>query len=110
MVEPERPPALADIAQESKQDFDWGRTIGAFFLTLLAIPFLFAATCVPVGFVAIAAREPYAVPIFVVYGVLFVGFGIYKAVNTDSVGMRWAIVATLIAAAIYATTVFLPVH
>jgi cation transport ATPase len=110
MIEPEPSSTPADDVEKSQQDFDWGRVIGAFLLTLLAIPFLFAVTCVPVGFVAIAAREPYVVPIFVVYGVLFVGFGIYKAVRTDNIGMRWAIIATLIAAAISAATVFVPVR
>ena len=93
---------------EPHEDSSTGSKIAAFVVTLIAIPFLFVATCVPVGFIGMASGTP--VIVFGIYGVSLVGFGIYKAVRTNNPGIRWGIIAALLAAAIYAAVTFLPLH
>jgi hypothetical protein len=82
---------------DPKDEYPLSGKIAAFIVTLIAIPFLFVATCFPVGLFAMGMGSPTVTIIFTVYGVLLVGFGIYKAVRTDNPGTRWAIIVAMIA-------------
>jgi hypothetical protein len=93
---------------EPEDGITTGEKIVGFILTLIAIPLLFVGTCVPVGFVALGTGLP--IVLFGVYGVIFVGFGIYRAGRTDNPGIRWGIIVALIAATIYAAITFIPRH
>lgn len=81
-----------------------------FVVTLIAIPVLFVATCVPTGFLAmgVGSGDKTAFWFFGVYGILFVGFGLWRAVVTKNPGVRWGIIVALAAAAIAAVLWFIP--
>jgi hypothetical protein len=95
--------------EEPEDYLPLGNKIVAFVLTLIAIPFLFVLTCVPVGFVALFG-QPAIVPIIVfsVYGVAFVGFAIYRAVRTENPGIRWGIIVALAAGVLCYAMIVLP--
>lgn len=97
MTEPEQPPSLADIVPRPQETFSWGRVIGAFFLTLLAIPLLFVATCIP--FAEMGVLEHGAKAFFTLFGTLFTVGAIIVAVRTSNPGMRWGIIFAIAVAA-----------
>lgn len=79
------------------------RKVGAFIVTLIAIPVLFIGTCVPVGFMAMAFNRDMVTPVvvFTIYGIAFVGAGLWRATVTKNAGERWAIIVALVAALIW---------
>jgi pyruvate-formate lyase-activating enzyme len=83
---------------EHDDEMPVGETITAFLVTLLAIPLLFVATCVPVGLVGMGSRHSDIA--FGLYIVAFAGFGIFKAVRTRNPGIRWGIIVGSIALAL----------
>jgi len=76
--------------EEPDDEIPVGETITAFLVTLLAIPLLFVATCVPVGLVGYGSEHSDFA--FGSYIVAFAGFGIFKAVRTRNLGIRWGII------------------
>ncbi|MDE2182360.1 MAG: hypothetical protein KGJ78_05010 [Alphaproteobacteria bacterium] len=93
-------------------DIPTSHKIIAFILTLIAIPLLFVFTCVPVGLVSLAGAQIPNVTtiIFVLYGVVFVGVGLWIAIRTPNPGIRWGIIAALAVAAVYAAITYVPGH
>lgn len=82
-----------------------GEIITGFVLTVFALPFLLLATCVP----AVGATYfigPAIATILWVSGL--VAFGIWRAVVTTNPGVRWGIIAIIMASAIFAVVWFLP--
>jgi hypothetical protein len=82
-----------------------------FVLTLIVVPVLFVSTCVPVGFVAIGMDDAFSsrtIPIFTIYGAVFLAFAIWRAIVAENPGVRWGIIVALAAAAIAAVLWFIP--
>lgn len=88
--------------------------IASFVVTLLAIPFLFVGTCVPVGLIAIGTSTSHELTawhapeiIFTIYAVVLIAVLVGWAIRTSNAGVRWGIVTTLVVAAIYAADRFI---
>ena len=94
-----------------------GKIALSFVLTLIAVPVLFVATCVPVGYVSLAVMawgahifkngERYnpilaLAAIIALYVLVFIGLGVRKAVKADNPGIRWGIVLAVAALAVIA--------
>lgn len=75
------------------------RKIIAFVLTLIALPILFTATCVPVGLFAGGATGGSSVMAAVIsFIALFTAAAIGVAIRTKNPGIRWGIVVYLVLA------------
>ena len=74
-----------------------GKIIIGLLLTLLALPFLLVATCIPAVWTAQIAGGLFAM---VVWAALTIGIGIWRAIVTKNPGVRWGIILLLVAAAI----------
>lgn len=81
--------------EEPKEQFEWARVVTAFLLTLVAIPALFIATCIPVGFIG-DQFGPMTYPIvFAALGIVIAIVAVMRAANP---GTRWGIIVAVAAA------------
>jgi hypothetical protein len=79
--------------------------IVGFVLTVFALPFLVVGTCLPAIGVTYITGPAIAVVAWVV-GVLT--FGVWRAVVTKNPGVRWGIIAIIVASVIFAALWFFP--
>ena len=82
-----------------------GQIIIGFVLTVFALPFLVVGTCLPVMSVGHFIGPAIAVVAWVVG---LVAFGVWRAAVTENPGVRWGIIAIIIASVIFAVLWFLP--
>lgn len=77
-----------------KDDVSPRSKIAGFLLTLILLPPLFVGTCVPVGLALMSTGSSRSlVPLgFTVYGLVFFGIVIRKAIQTKNLGTRWGII------------------
>jgi hypothetical protein len=75
--------------------YSWKVILG-FGLTVIAIPVLFVATCVPLG-AALMASSNLFVPGVVAYTALFLAAAIAVGVRARNPGVQWAIAVIVIA-------------
>jgi len=88
-----------------KEEVTPGQVITGVILTLLAIPALFVATCLPA---ALASSVTGSLPVMIVWITLLVAVGIRFAIYTSNPGIRWTIILVLVAGAGFVVWQFLP--
>ncbi len=82
-----------------------GEIIIGFVLTVFALPFVVVGACLPALGVTYITGPAIAVVAWVV-GVLT--FGVWRAVVTTNPGVRWGIIAIIVASVIFAVLWFFP--
>ena len=96
-----------DEPERSMMDeYGWGRIIASFVLTLIGIPVLFVATCVPVGLLTKNGNMylPDYLPV-AAYTLLFAAASVGIAIRAKNAGTRWGIVIALIVSALWVSYV-----
>ena len=95
---------LKEPKQEEKPST--GQIIAGALLTLIAVPFLLVATCIPaLGINGLTNMPDLS---FVVWVLATVGIGIWRAIVTKNPGVRWAIVVIIAAAVVFAVLLLSP--
>lgn len=102
MEDPEQA-VLRQLREDDKPTL--GGMITGFLITLVAIPILFMATCVPAVMVGKAVNWTVAIVLWIAASL---GFGIWIAIKTNNPGTRLAIILTAIGGLGFAAWTYLP--